>query len=62
MLCLRCSFSSVGLSVVLVVRWGRHTLCQALVFALAGAAWQCVWLLAFGILLYLLAFKIKEKV
>src|SRR5690606_27695108 len=25
--------------------WDRHTLCQALVCALAGAAWQCVWLL-----------------
>ena len=27
----RASFSSAGLSVVFVVRWGRHTLCQALV-------------------------------
>src|SRR5690606_25621466 len=25
--------------------WDRHTLCQALVCALACAAWQCVWLL-----------------
>jgi len=49
LLCLRCSFSVVGLSVVSVVWWGSHTLCQALVLALAGAAWQCVWLLAFGI-------------
>jgi len=24
--------------------WDRHTLCQALVCALACAAWQCVWL------------------
>jgi hypothetical protein len=30
-----------------VVRWDRHTLCQAWVLALAGAAWQCVWLLLF---------------
>jgi hypothetical protein len=43
-------FSSIGLSVVLVVRWDRHTLCQALVLALAGAAWQCVWLLSVGII------------
>ena len=36
LLSLRCSFSSAGLSVVLVVRLDRHTLCQAL----EGAAWR----------------------
>src|SRR5690554_14364 len=45
----RASFSSACLSVVLGVRWNRHTLCQALVCALAGAAWQCVWLVSIDI-------------
>jgi len=49
LLCLRCFFSDVGLFVVRVVQRDRHTLCQALVLAWAGVAWQCVWLLAFGI-------------
>ena len=35
-----------------VVHWNRHTLYQVLACGSAGATWQCVWLLSFGIIFF----------
>jgi len=39
-----CCPSDFHIDCLSVVQWDRHTLCQVLVGALAGATWQCVWL------------------